>query len=157
MKRILALAAAMIICAGCGEKAAFAEEDLCLDIGGTKYFLHTDVAEVIDDLGAEYEYSEAISCDYEGLDKSFLYDVAEFYTYPRETADMLMEIYTEDSQVETSKGLRVGAAKSDVFEQYGDDCEDTGYQLVYALDKGSLCFDLENDAVTAIYVTNRVL
>lgn len=150
----------VLLAAGCGSAAGFSQEDLYLDIDGAKYYLNTDVNEVIETLGAEYEYSETKSCDYDGLDKAFLYDIAEFYTYPLETADMLSEVYTEYTAAETSRGISVGATKEEILGAYGEDCEDTGYQIIYSLpgepaDGGSLCFDMESGVVAAMYVTNR--
>jgi hypothetical protein len=158
------LLAFILLFAGCGQKSGFGAEDLCLAVNGEKYFLHSDVAEVLDTLGTGYEYAEARSCDYDGMDKTYLYEIAEFYTYPRGSSDMLNEIYSEDLSAETSKGIAVGASKEDVLASYGENCEDTGYQLIYnhreANDPaigGSLCFDLEDGVVSAITVTNRAL
>jgi hypothetical protein len=166
MKRIVlsALLTAIIILSGCGQSPGFSQADLYLDVGGTDYALDVDIEEVISGLGEDYDYSEAKSCDYEGLDKTYLYPVAEFYTYPHSEGDMVNEIYTDDPGVSTSKGVRVGASKEDVLASYGTDCEDTGYQLIYKLpgkqgtpEGGSLCFDLADGAVTAIYITARVV
>lgn len=170
MKRIFP-AIALILCvllitAGCRREASpapgFGKEDLSLIIGGTGYGLNTDIETVIAGLGSDYAYSEAISCDHDGLDKTFAYDIAQFYTYPLPEGDLVCEIYTESPDVSASGGIRVGAAKEDVLAVYGGDCEDTGYQLVYSLpasretvDGGSLCFDMEDGAVKAIYITTR--
>jgi hypothetical protein len=112
---LLLLLAFILLLAGCGQKAGFGAEDLCLEVDGETYFLHSDVAAVLDTLGTGYEYSEARSCDYDGMDKAYLYDTAEFYTYPRGSSDMLNEIYSEDLTAETSKGIGVGASKEDVL------------------------------------------
>jgi hypothetical protein len=164
MKKIVFPLVLILLLAGCGQKAGFGAEDLCLEVGGETYFLHSDIAEVLETLGTGYEYAEARSCDYDGMDKTYLYDIAEFYTYPRGESDMLNEIYSEDSSAESSKGIAVGASKEDVLASYGENCEDTGYQLIYnhreANDPaigGSLLFDLESGVVSAITVTNRAL
>jgi hypothetical protein len=161
---LLFLLAMLLLCAGCGQEAGFGAEDLCLAVNGETYFLHSDVAAVLDTLGTGYEYAEARSCDYDGMDKTYLYEVAEFYTYPRGAADMLNEIYSEDISAETSKGIGVGASKAEVLASYGEDCEDTGYQLIYSHREandpaigGSLLFDIEGGIVSAITVTNRAL
>jgi hypothetical protein len=161
---LLFLLALVLLFAGCGQKSGFGAEDLCLEVDGETYFLHSDVAAVLDTLGTGYEYAEARSCDYDGMDKTYLYDIAEFYTYPRGSSDMLNEIYSEDAAAETSKGIGVGASKEEVLASYGENCEDTGYQLIYnhreANDPaigGSLLFDIEGGVVSAITVTNRAL
>ena len=164
MKRILLfmiMIAALTILAGCGEgissSPGFSADDLFLSIDGKQYGLDVNIETVIAGLGDDYEYSQAISCDYDGLDKTYIYDLAEFYTYPLPEGDVVSEIYTKDLSVSTSKGIVVGASKEEVLAGYGDRCEDTGYQLVYKLpdSRESLCFDLENGVVTAFYITTR--
>jgi hypothetical protein len=157
------MALILLLC-GCGQKAGFGAEDLCLAVNGETYFLHSDVTPALEALGTGYEYAEARSCDYDGMDKTYLYEFAEFYTYPRGASDMLNEIYSEDISAETSKGIGVGALKAEVLASYGENCEDTGYQLIYshrdANDPavgGSLLFDIEGGVVSAITVTNRAL
>lgn len=156
---ILFLIAVMALITACRQgsgAAGFSEADLHLTLDGTQYRLNTHIEEAIAVLGDSYEYSEGKSCDYDGLDKTFLYEEIEFYTWPMNEGDIINEIYTQSSEVTTSKGLCVGAAKSEVLAAYGSECEDTGYQLIYRLPDGaagSLCFDMEGDTVTAVYIT----
>ena len=164
-KRLFALICALSLglLAACGNSAdtSFTRDDLSLHVAGTTYRLGMAIGTVTDHLGDGYEYAEGRSCDYDGLDKTYIYDLAEFYTFPLEEGDMLSEVYTESPDVTTSKGLKVGVSKRDVLSAYGDDCEDTGYQLIYSLpdkegpNRGSLCFDLDGDVVKAIYITAR--
>ena len=167
MKRIFLLliaVAALIMTAGCGQDnssaAGFTQEDLYLDIEGTPYRLNMTIETVIANLGADYAYSEGRSCDYDGLDKKFIYEIAEFYTWPMPEGDLVNEIYTQSPAVSTSKGIAVGATKEDVLVGYGEECEDTGFELIYRLPdsdqtpaRGSLCFDIEDGVVKAIYIT----
>ncbi len=160
MKRIIliALLAALLLAACAGkETPGFGAEDLALEVGGARRELGEDIGDVIAVMGDGYEYAEARSCDYDGLDKTFSYAAARFYTFPLPQGDTVSEIYTEDAAVQTTKGLAVGASRADVLAAYGDGGEDTGYQLIYRLagGEGSLCFDIENDVVTAVYVTSR--
>ena len=105
----------------------------------------------------DYEYSEGKSCDYDGLDKTFFYEEVEFYTWPMSAGDLINEIYSTSPTVTTSKGIAVGAAKEDVLAAYGEGAEDTGYQLIYSADGGSLSFDLEDDVVTAVYIAVQLM
>lgn len=167
MKKILLfiiLIVVLTMTVGCQQKASpapgFGHEDLYLNIDGKPYSLNINIETVIAGLGSDYTYSEAISCDYDGLDKTFIYDVAEFYTFPLPEGDVVNEIYTDSTSVSTSKLIHSGAAKEDVIAVYGQDCEDTGYQLIYRLPDsdekvGSLCFDIENDMVKSIYITTQ--
>lgn len=142
----------------------FTEKDLYLNINGAQYRINMNMEEVTAQLGTDYDYAEAKSCDYDGLDKTFIYEIVEFYTYPMPEGDLINEIYSESPSVSTSKGISVGATKEDVLDSYGGSCEDTGDRLTYKLTDtsgeggtGALCFDIEEDAVRAISITVRPL
>lgn len=152
-----------LILAGClqrGPAAGVSQNDLTLMVEGTPYQCGARINTVIEALGSDYAYSESLSCDYDGLDKTYRYGAAEFYTYPAEDGDRINEIYTQNPEVATSKGLTVGAAKAEVVAAYGEPSADDGYQMVYRIEdakapggKAALCFDVVDDTVSAIYVT----
>ncbi|MCL2035371.1 MAG: hypothetical protein FWG94_11680 [Oscillospiraceae bacterium] len=159
MKRMIAIITAALLTCSCSQPGApppgFGAEDLFLRFGGNAYVLNAEIESILDDFGDGYEYAEARSCDYDGLDKSFIYDIAEFYTFPINNGDIVSEIYTAAPDAATSRGIRVGSSKADVLTAYGNDAGDTGYQLIYTTDGGSLCFDMDGDTVTAFYITRR--
>ena len=75
---------------------------------------------------------------------------------------MVFEIYSDSPGASASKGIRVGASRDEILASYGDDCEDTGYQLIYSLSapRGaarteSLCFDLLDGIVTGISLVSE--
>lgn len=163
-----ALIAAGLLLSACGQggpdPSRFSSEDFYLSINGAQYRTDMNIASVIADLGADYDYAEAKSCDYDGLDKTFIYEAAEFYTYPMPEGDLINEIYSASPLVSTSKGISVGATKEEVLDSYGGSCKDTNGQLTYTLpgsqengSAGALCFDIQDDVVTAISVTTRPL
>ena len=161
MKRffLLIALAAVLLTSACGREATvspgFSDEDLYLNISGERYELKVNIDSVITALGSDYAYSEAISCDYDGLDKVFIYDIAQFYTFPLPEGDLVSEIYTDNSNVSASRGICIGALSDEVLAAYGAG-EDTGYQIIYRTTGGnSLCFDIENSTVTAIYITTQ--
>ena len=148
----------MLFAYGCSQPATsapgFADADLVLTIGEEEYRCRDNIESVIAKLGDGYEYAEGRSCDYDGLDKTFIYEVAEFYTWPLGDGDIVNEVYTQSAEVNTSKGIAVGDSKQDVLAAYGGGCEDSGWQLIYRSESGvSLCFDLDGDVVTAISLT----
>ncbi len=112
---------------------------------------------MIEALGDGYEYAEGKSCNYDGLDKTYAYETATFYTNPLSEGDLLAEIYSEDPETATSKGISPGAPKSDVLAAYGEPAEQDDHLLIYRASEGpgapALCFELEGDVVTAVFLT----
>ena len=161
MKRILltVFAAMLLVLSGCGGQLAaeFSESDLLLNVGGNAYRCRDNIETVIANLGDVYEYAEGKSCNYDGLDKTYAYADATFYTNPLSDGDLLNEIYTESEAVTTSKGLAVGVSKADVLAAYGEPRTQDDYLLLYRLSdeigQPGLCFELDGDAVVAIYLT----
>ena len=156
---IIAVVLVFLTTVACGQDSSrslgIGQEDLYLNVGSARYGLNINIENVIADFGEDYEYAEAMSCDYDGLDKTFIYDMAEFYTFPLQDGDTVSEIYSDSPEASTSRGIRVGAAKGDVLAVYGQPTEDTDYQLIYAIEGGSLCFDLHDGVVKGFYITVR--
>lgn len=153
---------ALVLCllaafAGCSnhQTDAFSEKDLLLNVGGHEYRCRDNIETVIAHLGEDYQYAEGMSCDYDGLDKTYTYPAATFYTNPLAEGDLIGEIYTESDDAATSREIKVGAARSAVTSAYGEPTEEDDYLLIYrAAESGpALCFELENDAVIAIFLT----
>ncbi len=163
MKKIsvffLILSLALSLCA-CGGDAAMTEDDLAVRIGGFTVTPRTTMDDVRAALGEEDEYAEAISCVYEGMDKTFTYGEATFYTYPDGDRDCLMEVYCTGGDVSTEKGITFGSTVADIEAAYGGGYTRSGKLLVYELpvssgdnEPASLYFELENDCVSAIGMT----
>lgn len=162
MKRICSvILLAALLCAllcGCG-KEALGEADLALEVSGISVNTKTDVQTILNALGDDYDYAEAISCVYTGMDKTYQYDDCILYTYPDGEQDCLMELYCT-ADVVTAKGITIGAAIRDVESAYGTDYTRAGITVTYALAApdsltlpASLYFELENDTVCAIGIT----
>ena len=164
---LLALAAALTVslsgCSGSSTSAdaSFSDSDLVLNIGGDSYTCAVGIDTVTGALGEDYEYAEGLSCAYDGLDKTYTYEDATFYTNPLEEGDIVTEIYTQSPQVTTSKGLAVGATRQQVEAAYGPPTQEDGYTLYYRVSEQAgepaLCFDLEGDTVYAIYLTRGLI
>lgn len=153
----------LLLFAGCSQQpaAGFAGADLVLTVSGEKFNCDTNITEVIATLGDGYDYAQGKSCAYDGLDKTYGYDTATFYTNPLSEGDIVTEIYTEDRSVTTSKGITVGASRQQVLDAYGEPDEDDGYTLIYRVSEEpgepSLCFDMEGDSVFAIFLTRGLI
>lgn len=165
-KKILTalLAVCLLLISGCGQggSAGFTQKDFYLNIDGAQYSCDDNIETVLAALGTGYDYSEGLSCAYDGLDKTYAYPLAEFYTNPLPEGDLVSEIYTENPEVKTSGGISVGAGKEEVLAAHGADCDDMGNLLVYKVPgangeagRGALCFELENDKVIAIFITTE--
>ncbi|MCI8755169.1 MAG: hypothetical protein HFG18_01115 [Oscillospiraceae bacterium] len=162
MKKFLILLlvfSALLAVSGCGSQpaAGFTENDLTLTVAGKKYHTRDNIETVIEALGEDYQYAEGKSCDYDGLDKTYTYEAATFYTNPLAEGDLLAEIYSESPEAVTSKGISSGASKADVLAAYGDPAEQDEYILIYRaseeIGSPSLCFELDGDTVTAVFLT----
>lgn len=158
---IVTLVLSLCLCA-CGSNGGFSEADLSLTVDGVSVTAKTEMQDILADLGDNYEYSEAISCVYEGMDKTFDYENLSLYTYPDGDSDRLMEIYCVGGEVTTSKGITFGATRAEIIEQYGKDYVEAGATISYELATqnadhlpASLYFVLEDDAVAAIAMTTE--
>ena len=163
MKRITALIlSAAILCAllcACG-KSAFTEDDISIRVNGETIDTHSSVSAILDAFGPDYAFSEAISCVYTGMDKTYQYPALFLYTYPDGENDRLMEVYCT-ADVETAKGIGLGASLKDIEAAYGSDYTRAGVTVTYSLpapDKqtlpATLYFELDGDTVCAIGITS---
>lgn len=163
MKRITALIlSAAILCAllcACG-KSAFTEDDISIRVNGETIDTHSSVSAILDAFGPDYAFSEAISCVYTGMDKTYQYPDLFLYTYPDGENDHLMEVYCT-ADVETAKGIGLGASLKDIEAAYGSGYTKAGVTVTYSLpapDKqtlpATLYFELDGDTVCAIGITS---
>ncbi|MBQ5749611.1 MAG: hypothetical protein IIV87_05580 [Oscillospiraceae bacterium] len=165
MKKIILLVCvlALLVLAGCGAgKTELTENDLSLTVGGTEITVQSDVSDLLDTFGADYSYTEAVSCVYDGMDKAYTYADFTLYTYPSEQGDCLMEIYCTGTDTVTAKGIGIGAPKELIMEVYGEEYVEKGATVVYELPleqadcvPASLYFYIENDCVSAIGMTTE--
>ena len=150
-------------CGGDGEAApAFGQDDLSVSLYGTVFYLNMDIQDVIPVLGDDFRYYESISCEHDGMDKSFLYANIHFYTYPLPHGDMVFEIFTEHPGALTSRGIGIGSTVDEVLAAHGSDGVVSEFEIVYSLPPSAdfpvgaaLCFDLRDGVVVAFYATAR--
>ena len=157
-KTICLLLTALLLCAllgSCGKKT-ISEVDLTLTVGGTAVRPDTSVSALLDAFGTDYTYSEAVSCVYTGMDKTYAYSDRILYTYPDGDADRLLELYCT-ADVQTAQGVGIGASRKDVEAAYGTEYTQAGNTMTYALAAqdsltipASLYFELDGDTVCAI-------
>ncbi|MDR2908558.1 MAG: hypothetical protein LBU86_01565 [Oscillospiraceae bacterium] len=158
------LIAALILLAGCagGSGGGFSEKDFYLSIAGADYRCGEGIDRAVEGLGPEYGYAEGLSCAYDSVDKTYSFDSATFYTNPMPDGDLISEIYSQSPEAKTSGGISPGASKEEVLAAHGEGADDLGNLIVYrvpdregARGRGSLCFEIENDLVIAIFITTE--
>lgn len=160
----LILLAAALMSAGCGtgtpEKSRGYDEksDLCLTIDGVKYDIRTDSAPLLAALGENYEFSEQISCIYEGMDKSFTYDGLKISTVPVDGKDIIEMFTITSDKYKTERGITIGASLEDIVAAYGDRYFDDGYITYTAsnnmtkISEPRIQFYMVDGAVKEIYI-----
>ena len=182
MKRIIAVILLMGVvltaAAGCGSNeqmpgnvtpdapgiGTFSEADIALIIGGETFRCGEDVTGLLEKLGDDYNYSEAISCAYDGLDKAFSYSDFDIYTYPDGDIDRVSEITVYTADARTPKGLKVGDTVEEMERLYGKDYAEEGVTLVYEIppkqenaEGASLYVVVEDGIIQSISITAEIL
>jgi len=146
------------------EAGSFSAEDIALKINGKTYRCGEDVKPLLKELGDGYSYSEAISCAYDGLDKTYSYDNFDVYTYPDGDIDRVSEITAYSDDVSTTKGLKVGDPVERMEELYGKGYSEEGITLVYEIppkqanaEGASLYVTVEDGVIQSIAITAEML
>lgn len=152
---------ALLLCAcsgGSSADGAFSEDDLGLAIGEETYYLREDSAALIEALGSDYEYSEMVSCVYDGKDKTFVYPGLTVNTVPVDGKDIIEMFTLTDGTYATLRGCKVGDSRDSVISAYGEEYFDDGY-INYTLTNDPadiqaerIQFEMSGDTVSAIYI-----
>lgn len=103
--------------------ATINEEDFVVVINGGELTFDMTMDSVFELLGTEYEYSEAISCAYDGMDKTFAYSDIEIYSWPDGEIDRVSEFLIFSDVCTTARGITVGSTLEDVIAAYGQGTE----------------------------------
>ena len=158
---ILICVAVLIACAAPSLKAptgAFSKADLGVNISGRNYYLREDSAPILAVLGSSYDYSEMVSCVYDGKDKTFAYPGIKVNTIPAGGKDMIEMITLTDANYETLRGIRVGDDMDKLIAAYGENYFDDGYITYsltndpYDIQSERIQFYFENGVINTIYI-----
>jgi len=158
---ILMCLAAFISCAANPQKApsgAFSKADLGVNIGGQIYYLREDSAKLLAALGDGCDYSEMVSCVYDGKDKTFIYPGISVNTVPAGAKDMIEMITLTDANYETLRGVSVGDTMDKLAAAYGEKYFDDGYITYsltndpYDIQSERIQFYFEDGVINTIYI-----
>ncbi len=126
-------------------------------LDGVNVYVDCDASEVVDKLGA-YEYYEAPSCAFNGLDKVYTYSSFEIDTYPEGDKDYISAIIFKDDMVETQEGVCIGQTKQKVEERYGTPSSSDAKLYIY--EKGDMklrfIFDADGYIISIEYMSNKI-
>lgn len=151
---VLTMIAALCL-VGCGSKKSdeqqkSSENSFAFSANGKKISLDQDMSEVKEMLGTEKSYSEAASCAFEGLDKTYYYGSFYVETYPDGDKDKVNMIWFADDTVSTQEGISIGDSVDKVKEAYGDGKEVGANGLEYVSGNTKITFIIDNDTVSQI-------
>ena len=123
-----------------------------LEIDGHKIECRMDMSEVLDMFkDMEYEYSESISCAYNGLDKIYDFSDSGFvvYTYPDGDKDYVLEVSVSSEDIKQQNGkVFVGMLKDEIIALYGESYTEDGDVLTYKVkDEQTMYFLIDADKV----------
>lgn len=134
----------------------FSADDLIIEFQGVTSRLLEDAAPLMSVLGDDYQLSEAESCVYEGMDKTFDYGHSVVYTVPTGDRDLLDGLDLLDERIATARGIRVGDSRDAVLAAYGPQAgseSDLVYNVsgnIEELAEPKLTFIMDGDTVVAI-------
>lgn len=121
----------------------FTSDMIAVKYKGTDVSINTLAQPFIDKLGDNYEYEEAESCAYNGMDKKYTYELeggyVELSTIPLlDGEDTVCEVYVTGQGITTAGGIGIGDSVHDIEAVYGTDftCEtvsDYGREDCYML------------------------
>lgn len=114
---------------------------------GTGIPMHTPAEPILTALGNPKTYTEAPSCAFEGLDKTYFYGSFYLTTYPGEDGDRIQGLWFADDTVATADGITIGSTRAQVEQAYG---AFEGDSFVLETDTARLTILLTRDTVTGV-------
>lgn len=126
-----------------GSKLVFVYKD-------TEIAMKEDAAPILETLGEAKSYTEAASCAFEGLDKTYYYGSFYLYTYPDGETDRVNMVVLCDDTVTTPEGLCIGDSKEKVESIYGAEGYNDVNAYIYTKKECTLTVIMDNDKVSSI-------
>lgn len=107
-------------------------------------------ASVIEELGEPKDYSESMSCAFEGMDKQYFYGSFYITTGTLKGHEFIANYWFVDDTVETDEGLCIGDSQDKVEQIYGADGFNGSNAYIYDKDDCELTIIIEGGTVSSI-------
>ncbi len=109
--------------------------------------------EKMKEAGLEYQYYEAQSCAYQGLDKFYTFDSFEVLVNTVDGRDVITSISLLDDMVAIPEGLRIGDSYDTMIDTLGDGYTRSANLYRYVRDGTMLTILIKNGSVSSIEYT----
>jgi uncharacterized lipoprotein NlpE involved in copper resistance len=119
-------------------------------VGGVEIRMGQPALPIIEELGDPLHYHEAISCAFEGLDKSWHYSGFVVHAYPLDGDDFILSVILVDDTHVTERRVYLGMSYEDMVSAYGSDYERNHDQFLYRRGGTSLAFIIPDDYIGQI-------
>lgn len=148
---IFALCLALFL-TGCGAEettptTAVEKDSLTFYSTAANIPMHAPADPILTALGNPKTYTEAPSCAFEGLDKTYFYGSFYLTTYPAEDGDRIQGLWFADDTVTTADGIAIGSTRAEVEQAYG---AFEGDSCILETDTARLTILLTGDTVTGV-------
>jgi len=127
--------------------------ELLFKAGGLTIKMGGPAAPIIQALGEPINYFESPSCAFDGIDKIYVYNGFELFTFPVDGEDFVLSVNLTDDSVTTNEGIYLGMALDKVIAAYGEDYTQLLGQYTYSSGGATLSFLIENDKIVVITYT----
>lgn len=127
-----------------------ASDGYAFESNGTRVILNAPAGDIIASLGDGYDYFEAQSCAFQGMDRVYTYPSFLVRTYEREGNEYILAVEFSDDTVTTPEGIYIGCTADQVIAAYGESTSSDEAQLTYDAAGGELDFIMSDGVVSAI-------
>ena len=146
---IFVILLSVMLLSSCSDKTSMLSS---LEINGNKIECRMDMSNVLDMFkNLKYEYSDSISCAYNGLDKIYDFSDSGFvvYTYPDGDKDYVLEVTVSSEEIKQQGGkVFVGMTKDELVALYGEEYTEDGDVLTYKVkDEQTMYFLIDGNKV----------
>ena len=138
------------------QSGSFGDDDLTFTFGGSSVTVGKDLSAFKAAVAPSSE-DTAPSCLGNGEDSICTFDHFTINGYTENGQCIATAIDLTDSEVSTSKGIKLGSSKDDVIKAYGTGYTERGSEIVYVSGKSELAFRISGDEVKGISYNFSIL